>query len=65
MGRVPNLPVTAVIPTLIQPILQQLVEQIQLLTQTVLANQQVRENPPPQLAALLQQIAKSQRLPPR
>jgi len=65
MRGVTDLPATIDISTIIQVILQQLGEQIQLLTQTVLANQQVRENPLPQLAAPPQQIAASQRSPPR
>jgi len=65
MRRVTDLPATIDISTIIQAILQQLGEQIQLLTQTVLTNQQVRENPPPQLSAPPQQIAASQRSPSR
>jgi len=65
MRRVTDLPATIDISTIIQAILQQLGEQIQLLTQTVLTNQQVRENPPPQLSAPPQQIVASQRSPPR
>jgi hypothetical protein len=50
---------SATIGTSAQPILQQLINQVQLLTQTMLVNQQAKETLPQQVSAPLHQIVAS------